>query len=334
MPPCCGSPYQINRSGASFATVSEKAFPSLGDSFVHLSWSGRIFPIVTPEKGIPFAWKLPYDFDFPILGAATTPRNGKLYATGIGISGYKVQTPKEAGLGEIGESAHIAAPASLEVSGREIVVDFRDPLPPGLAVDSAAPELDLWDIKRTGKYGSGHFRWDGKPGEHSIPIDRLTLSVDRRKLSIAIAPIFRSEILRLRLHFSNALPGREGYMIEIYAKPADLGKATTADLAEIAKREKKAEVALVPGDARTGGILFTNHGCGGCHSLDGSELTGPPLNGISKRHKGDLDAFLKTSILDPAAAITEGYEPSMPSFAGVIPEQNIAHIVAFLKSLE
>lgn len=327
-------PYQINRSGSSFATLSEKGFPSLGDAFVHLSWSGRIFPIVTPKTGIPFAWKLPYDFDFPILGAATNPLNGRLYAVGIGISGYKPQTPKESGFAEIRQGGAIAAPASLEVSEQEIVIGFRDPLPPGISLIAPRPELDLWDIRRTKNYGSGHYRWDGKPGEHSVTSGKLTVSKDRRKVAIEVPPIFRSDILRLRLHLRDTASSQEPYEIEIYAKPAHLPVASPADLAKVAEREKKGEIALVPGDGKAGAALFVNYGCVGCHSLEGAKLTGPPLNGIASRHKGDLETYLRTSILDPAAVITEGYEPSMPSFAGVIPEQEIFHIVAYLKSLE
>ncbi len=333
-PPLLWFPYQINRSGASFATLSEKAFPSLGETFVHLSWSGRIFPIVTPEKGLPFAWKLPFDFDFPILGAATNPKNGKLYATGIGISGYKPETPKEAGIAEISQGAAIAAPVSLEVSQTSIIVGFKHPLPASLNLIAPRPELDMWDIKRTPKYGSGHFRWDGKPGEHSVKIGKLTISEDRRKAIIEVPPIFRSEILRLRLHLQDTSTGEPPYDIEIYARPDKLPVAGKADLAAVEKREKTEAVAMIPGDRELGAVAFKNYGCTGCHALDGTKLTGPPLNGIATRHKGDLDAYLKTSIIDPTAFVVEGYEPSMPSFAGVIPEQNILHIVEYLKSLE
>jgi len=334
VPPLLWFPYQINRSGASFATFSEKGFPSLGDAFVHLSWSGRIFPVVTPEKGLPFAWKLPFDFDFPILGAATNPKNGRLYAVGLGISGYKPETPKTTGLAEISESAPIAAPVSLDVLETSIIVGFRTPLPSSLNLISPHPELDLWDIKRTAKYGSGHYRWDGEPGEHSVKIGKLTVSEDRMKIAIAVPTIFRSEILRLRLNLHDNSSAEKPYEIEIYARPEKLPVASKADLFEVAKRESADTVAMVPGNAESGETLFKNYGCTGCHSLDGTKLTGPPLNGIATRYKGDLDAFLKTSILEPAAVITEGYEPSMPSFEGVIQEQGIIHIVEFLKSLK
>lgn len=334
VPPLLWFPYQINRSGASFATLSEKAFPSLGETFVHLSWSGRIFPVVAPEKGMPFSWKLPLDFDFPILSAATNPKNGLLYATGIGISGYAPQTAKILGLAEIREGAPFVAPVSLNVSPTSIVVDFRKPLPASLSLIAPHPELDLWDIQRTKKYGSGHYRWDGTPGEHSIKTGKLNVSEDRLRITIKVPPIFRSEILRLRLHLRDTSTGHDPYAIEIYARPQSLPVATKADLAEVAARERKEVIAMVPGDKEKGAEHFKNYGCAGCHSLDGTKLTGPPLNGIASRYKGDLGAFLKTSMLDPAAVIADGYEPSMPSFSGVIPIQNMEHIVAYLKSLK
>ena len=290
--------------------------------------------MVSPAKGMPFAWKLPYDFDFPILGAATNPENGKLYATGIGISGYKPETPKEAGLAEISGHSPIAAPVSLEVSGQRIIIGFKDPLPASMNLIAPRPELDMWDIQRTAKYGSGHYRWDGKPGEHSVETGKLSVSEDRLKVSIEVPAIFRSEILRLRLHFHDTSAGGKPYVIELYARPDRLPVATKSDLAAVAEREKASTVALVPGDIKSGEALFKNYGCVGCHSLDGTKLTGPPLNGIAARHKADLDTYLKTSILEPAAFIAEGYEPSMPSFAGVIPEQNILHLVEYLKSLK
>ncbi|QTN31439.1 cytochrome c [Akkermansiaceae bacterium] len=334
VPPLLWFPYQINRSGSSFATLSEEAFPSLGETFAHLSWSGRIFPIVTPGRGLPFAWKLPADFDFPILGAATNPRNGRLYAVGLGISGYKPETPRTAGLAEIRERAAIAAPVTLEISETSVIVGFRTPLPASFSLISPRPELDLWNIRRTEKYGSGHYRWNGEPGEHSVKTGKLTISNDRTKIAIEVPPIFRSDIMRLRLHLHDTATGDLPYTIEIYARPTHLPAAEKADLVAVGNREKSTAVAMVPGSAKTGETLFRNYGCTGCHALDGTKLTGPPLNGIASRHKGDIDAFLKTSIIDPAAVIAEGYEPSMPSFAGVIPEQDILHIVAYLKSLK
>lgn len=328
-------PYQINRSGSAFATLPARSFPSLGDRFAHLSWSGRIFITETPGEGQPFAWKLPADFDFPILAAATQPTTGKFFATGIGISGYKPTTTREIGLAEISENHPIATPVSLDVRQDRITVTFRDPLPPGLSLIITRPELDLWNIQRSKKYGSGHFRWDGEPGEHSVTIGNLDISTDRKTLTFAVPDIFRSDILRLKLHFTDTVSVMRPYDLELYARPAHLSEPSATDLAALAEKEKSTAAALVPGDPTRGSVHFKNYGCAGCHALDGTKLTGPPLNGIASRHPaGDLDDFLKTSILDPAAVITEGYEASMPAYAGVISAQDIEHIVAYLKGLE
>ena len=215
------------------------------------------------------------------------------------------------------------------------MVGFRNPLPSSLNLIAPHPELDLWNIQRTNQYGSGHYRLDGTPGQHSIKTGKLTVSEDRLKITIEVPPIFRSEILSLRLHLSDTSTGHDDpYAIEIYARPQSLLLATKADLVEVAAREKKEVISMVPRDKEKGAEHFKSYGCAGCHSLDGAKLTGPPLNGIASRYKGDLAAFLKTPILDPPAVIAQGYEPSMPSFAGVILEQDIAHIVAYLKSLE
>jgi len=332
-PPLLWFPYQINRSGSSFATLSNKAFPSLGDQFVHLSWSGRIFPVETPENGQPFVWKLPIDFDFPILGAASSPLNGRLYSVGIGISGYKPTTPRETGVAEVFENNPLAAPENIDIKQDTITVTFRSPLDLALSLLTPRPELDLWNIKRTKNYGSGHFRWDGKPGEHSVKIEKLDISPDRKTVVLSVPEIFRSDIMRLRLNFHNTASGTPPYQLELYARPIHLEEASSTDLAAVDEREKSSTVALIPGNAERGAALYINYGCVGCHSLAGEKLIGPPLNGIATRHPRDLEAYLRESIIEPTAVITEGYEASMPAFAGVIPEQDIEHLVAYLKNL-
>ena len=334
VPPLFWFPHQINRSGSSFANLSEKGFPSLGESFVHLSWAGRVFPLRTPSTGLPFAWKFPTDFDFPILGGATHPLNGKLYAVGIGISGYQPTTPKEIGMAEIFEEYPLVSVESVVVEPESITLSFRDPLPPALSLIAPRPEIHMWNIRRTPDYGSGHFRWNGQPGEETIEAGSLDIAPDRKSVSISTPEIFRSEILRLRLNVRDTTGSHPPYQIEIYASPTNLEVASPSDLERIGKREKSSATPLVAGKAALGSKLFVNYGCIGCHSLTGEKLTGPPLGGIASRHPTDLKNYLRQSILEPTAVVVENYEASMPSFAGVIPDQDIEHLVAYLKTLE
>jgi cytochrome c oxidase subunit 2 len=43
--------------------------------------------------------------------------------------------------------------------------------------------------------------------------------------------------------------------------------------------------------------------------------------------------YIRESILDPKAKIAAGYEPIMPNFTGLLSEEQIAQLVAYIKSI-
>jgi len=43
--------------------------------------------------------------------------------------------------------------------------------------------------------------------------------------------------------------------------------------------------------------------------------------------------YLRESILDPGAKVVAGYKPVMPTFQGIISEEQLAALVAYVKSL-
>ena len=89
-----------------------------------------------------------------------------------------------------------------------------------------------------------------------------------------------------------------------------------------------------------GKILATSQGCVGCHSIDGSRLTGPTWLGLygSEVTLADgstvtaEDAFLAESILDPNAKVVESFAPVMPPYA--LTDEEIAGIIAYIKTLK
>ena len=319
-------PYQDNRSGAAFATTSALAFPDLPDQFLQVSWNGSLFPINTPEDGQPFSWKLPLQLDFPSLNGASHPQSGKLYAVGLGISGYLPTTPHFIGLAAIEQSSPFPSPIALDVQEQAITVTFNRPLTASETVTIDEAGLRLFNVKRTPNYGSGHFRWDGEAGEHLLQPKSLTLSPDRTTFSLTFESLHRSDILDLPLKISSSAITDT---IHLYTRPQHLPLASKADIDRIEKAHESTS-ALVLGDAQLGKPLFTQYACIGCHSLTGEKLVGPPLNKAGEHS----EAFLRESILLPSAQVTEGYEPSMPSFAGVIPEQSLLHLLEYLKTLK
>lgn len=95
------------------------------------------------------------------------------------------------------------------------------------------------------------------------------------------------------------------------------------------------------GNADNGKALFTGSaGCGGCHALAAagtSGAVGPALDNLkeSAQQAGQpLDAFIKTSIVDPGAYIASGYQDGiMPTnFGSTLSATDINDLVAFISA--
>jgi cytochrome c oxidase subunit 2 len=92
--------------------------------------------------------------------------------------------------------------------------------------------------------------------------------------------------------------------------------------------------------ASAGRQLFERLGCMNCHKDDGSGRC-PPLRGVYGRGVGLAgggtvvadEAYLRESILDPGAKIVAGYPNIMPTFRGVVNEDGLMQLIAYLKSL-
>jgi cytochrome c oxidase subunit II len=92
--------------------------------------------------------------------------------------------------------------------------------------------------------------------------------------------------------------------------------------------------------AQTGEKAFAELGCVTCHRSD-AQGRGPVLVGIYGKPVSLEDGrtvvadenYVRESILDPGAKIVAGYKPVMPTFQGIISEEQLAALVAYVKSL-
>lgn len=92
--------------------------------------------------------------------------------------------------------------------------------------------------------------------------------------------------------------------------------------------------------ASEGEKLFRSLGCSGCHGSN-SSVHAPDLAGVYGHavHLSDGrtitadDAYIRDSILLPKKDIVIGYEPVMPSFNGIVSEDQIVRLIAYIKSL-
>jgi cytochrome c oxidase subunit II len=93
--------------------------------------------------------------------------------------------------------------------------------------------------------------------------------------------------------------------------------------------------------ASAGEKLFTQLACVTCHLSNGTGRA-PSLNGVygAKVLLADGstvtadDAYIRESILQPKAKIVAGYQPVMPTFQGLVSEEQILNLTAYIKSLQ
>ncbi|HMD41952.1 MAG TPA: cytochrome c oxidase subunit II [Candidatus Acidoferrum sp.] len=87
--------------------------------------------------------------------------------------------------------------------------------------------------------------------------------------------------------------------------------------------------------------LFTQLACVTCHIANGSGRA-PSLNGVygAKVLLADGstvtadEAYIRESIVQPKAKIVAGYQPVMPTFQGLVTEEQILNLTAYIKSLQ
>ena len=92
--------------------------------------------------------------------------------------------------------------------------------------------------------------------------------------------------------------------------------------------------------ASIGEKLFEQLGCVACHRI--TTPRGPWLIGLYDRpvrlQNGETviadDTYLRESILDPQAKIVAGYEPIMPTYKGLVSEEGLLQLIAYIKSLQ
>ncbi len=92
--------------------------------------------------------------------------------------------------------------------------------------------------------------------------------------------------------------------------------------------------------ASAGEKLFEGLACNNCHHPDGSGRC-PTLVGLFGKTvqlagggmvKAD-EAYIRESILRPQAKVVAGYQPIMPTFQGLVTEEDVLRLVEYIKSL-
>jgi cytochrome c oxidase subunit 2 len=100
------------------------------------------------------------------------------------------------------------------------------------------------------------------------------------------------------------------------------------------------EEAATTSPVSAGEALFQGMGCASCHRQVTGAL-GPALAGLLGKSVELEDGseivadenYLRESILNPRAKIVAGFKPVMPTFQGLVSEQQLMQLVQYIKSL-
>lgn len=93
--------------------------------------------------------------------------------------------------------------------------------------------------------------------------------------------------------------------------------------------------------AERGQKLYQSKGCAGCHSVDGTPMLGPTLQGLYGKQEPLTDGttaqvddnYLRESLMVPAAKVVAGFAAQMPPYQGQLDDSEVNDIIDFIKSI-
>jgi cytochrome c oxidase subunit II len=194
------------------------------------------------------------------------------------------------------------------------------------------------------------FAWKFEyPGESKVSSGQLVLPVNEPvKLTLNSVDVIHSFWVPEFGQKSDAVPGitttlvitpnRTGQFALMCTELCGLGHATMRAHVRVVKRSEYDRFltnASAGASKNPGETVFTTAGCGSCHTFTpaGTDAkVGPSLDAIKPEGGKPLEEFIRQSIVDPNAVVTEGYQPDvMPkTFSQTLSNEQLDALVQYL----
>ena len=211
-----------------------------------------------------------------------------------------------------------------------------------------AGAMEIFVVGKQWMWKAQHLDGATEINELHVPIGRpvrLTLGSEDVIHSFFI-PDFRTK--------ADVVPGRYNTMWFTASKPGKYhifctqycGTKHSAMIGTVTAMEPEAYQAWLSGGGAGGTMtekgakLFADLSCNTCH-FDNTQGRGPVLKGLYGKQAltttGQTvavdDAYIRESILNPQAKIVAGFQPIMPTFQGLVTEEQLLQLIAYVKSL-
>jgi mono/diheme cytochrome c family protein len=348
-------PHAANASAMSQVWLFDARMGPLNDGLVHIGFNNpELFRVLLNDRGKRLqaaVVSITRGFDIPTLHGSVNPADGQLYLAGFQILGWGTTASRLTGFGRVRYTgAPFTVPREVVPMDKGVLLRFDVALDRKKAADPDNYSLVSWQYKRTFNYGSPQFKADWTPGIDRLSPSHAYVSADGKTVFVAVPDM--KPVMQMRLGWSLATADGAPFQNSAYFTPYELIAfdaqregfgSLTVDLTPRAV----AATASAPVSAEEGRRLSQLFGCIACHGIDDSTVSrlGPTWKGLfgSQRPyaKGVLkvvadEAYLRESILDPAAKIVMGYErgeSGMPSYAGVLSPNQVESLIQFIRTL-
>jgi cytochrome c oxidase subunit 2 len=211
-----------------------------------------------------------------------------------------------------------------------------------------AETLDVYAVGKQWMWKFQHLSGQREINELHVPVGRavrLTMTSEDVIHDLYV-PAFRMKV--------DVVPGR--YVTEWFqaTKPGTYhlfcsqycGTRHSSMVGQVVVMEPQAYQAWLSGGgmgsmASSGEKLFQDLACSSCHRADG-QGRGPMLQGLFGSRvalsTGQVvtadEAYVRESILSPTAKVLAGFQPIMPTFQGLVSEEQLLQLVEYIKSLK
>ena len=347
-------PHTINASAASQVWLNNARMGPLNGACLAIGYfRPELFLVLLNERSPhPQAAvvSLTTDLPFAPLNGAVNPVDGQLYLTGFQIWG--TVAPQISGLARVRYTGSPSPlPRVVAPFAQGILLKFDEPLAPAVATNPVNYSVERWNYRRSAAYGSPHLLRDGHPGQETMLPTSAYLSADGRAVFLGLPDMHT--VMQMRVGW--AVTAQNGNRLEqdAYLTVHELSQFNpTAEgfpplTIDLTPRRSTTTIAATPVTVDEGRRLANLLGCFACHSTDGTLAgkVGPTWKGLSGskvplkdgRQVVADEAYLRESIREPQAKIVRGFDKSdagMPSYQGVITDDQIEALVLYLKSLQ
>lgn len=264
--------------------------------------------------------------------------DGSLWLGELGVSGNWMEPGKaNDGLERLawnGQPVFDLVSASARSNG--FVLTFTEALAPGLGWDPSAFSASQWRYVPTINYGGP------KVDEEELEVKSATVADDRRSVFLEIEGLKAGHVVLLRA--APELASEAGR--KLWTGDATYTLNRLSNQAGQVRPAPANFTRYVPGAsvAEHPGAVVHKALCVSCHSVDGTKLVGPSfrnlmgskhfvMTGAERREITVDEAYLRRSIVQPAADIAEGYQPLMPDLTAAMQPGQLDALVAYIMTL-